>query len=128
MILITKYGWKNKFIFYYEIIYEIYKNNYYHNLKNYLENLENDVSIIYTYSSTVEENKYLEASISNKKSNIIFTMKTIKKININEINTKKQIEDEIVDFFNDLDYGKEKEDNLLIFKFIEEDLNKLFIK
>ena len=49
MILITKYGWKNKFNFYYELIYKIYKENYCYNLQNYLENVENDVSMIYTY-------------------------------------------------------------------------------
>ena len=126
MILITKYGWKNKYMNYYEIIYNIYKQNYYYNLQNYMENLENDFSIVYTYSSIVEENRTFDVGIKNKKYGTIFYTRSVKEINISEINAKEQIEKEIVDFiFNNLSLEKKNEDNLLIFKFREEDLNKL---
>ena len=125
MILITKYGWKNKFNFYYELIYKIYKENYCYNLQNYLENVENDVSMIYTYSSIFLEKNIFEVGIKNKKSGIIFSTRNVVEININEINTKEQIEKEIYEFFNDLDLEQKRTKNLLIFKFREEDLNKL---
>ena len=38
---------------------KIYKQNYCYNLQNYLENTEKDISLIYTYSSIILENKSL---------------------------------------------------------------------
>ena len=126
MILITKYGWKNKFMNYYDIIYQIYKDNYNYNLKNYIENLVYDVSIIYTYSSILEEFNNLDYFIKNKQIGVDFSSSKIKQINISEITSKEQIEKEIVDFiFDNSNLGDEKEKNLLIFKFREEELNKL---
>ena len=125
MILITKYGWKNRYKIYYDIIYQIYKENYNYNLKNYIENLENDVSIIYTYSSILEENKIFENGVKDKYG-IVHWEKNVKEVNISEINSKEQIEKEIVDFiFSDLVFDKKNENNLLILKFREEELNKL---
>ena len=126
MILITKYGWKNKFTNYYDIIYQIYKDNYNYNFQNYLESLEYDISIIYTYTSILDEFNSMDYNVKNKKFGASFSKEKMKEINISEITAKEQIEKEIVDFiFDNSNIDNEKEKNLLIFKFREEDLNKL---
>ena len=126
MILITKYGWKNNNMLYYNIIYQIYKENYINDLRSYIENLENDVSIIYTYSSILEENKIFSTGVKNKKYDVTFYKQNVKEINISEINSKEQVEKDISDFiFNDIILDKKRVNDLLIFKFKEEELNKL---
>ena len=126
MILITKYGWRNNFISDYNLIYKLFQENYCYNLTDYMKKLEYDVSIIYTYSSILDEYNNFYFNLKNEKSGANFTGDSVKDINISEITSKQQIEKEIVDFiFDDLNINKIKEKNLLIFKFREEDLDKL---
>ena len=126
MILISKYGWKNKFMDYYDRIYQVYKENYNYNFRNYIENLIYEISIIYTYSSILEEFNNFNFIVENKHFGVSFSNSSIKQINISEITAKEQIEKEIIDFiFDNTNLGNEIEKNLLIFKFREVDLNKL---
>ena len=122
MILMTKYEFRNKYSYFYTCIYESYKKNYCYNIRNYLEKLNKETSIIYTYSSIfddiiIEENEII------RNQNIIFSKKSIKEVNISSISSLEQIDKEIIDFiFND---KKNNQTNLMILKFREENLNKL---
>ena len=125
MILITKYGFKKKFEFYYKCILEAYKKKYCYNIKDYLKKLDNNTSIIYTYSSIIDEiinyeNEIIENKLFNK-----FSESSTKEININNIYSMEQINREIFDFINEYGNIGENEKNLLLLKFEEEDLNKL---
>ena len=118
MVLITKFGFKQKFNSYYKIIYECYKDKYCHNFDDFLTKSKNNISIVYTFSSifdTININNP-EYSQSNKV-----------EINITNITSIDQINKEIMDFiFDENNYEEEnKKNNLMILKFREEDLNKL---
>ena len=123
MILISKYDFKNKYNYYYKCIYESYKKNYAYNFKNYLENLNNEISIVYTFSSILDDiiNDENEKIILNNYKNINFAKDTTIEINISSIMTMDQIDKEIIDFL----FNEKKDINLLLLKFREEDLNKL---
>ena len=125
MILITKYGFKKKFEFYYKCILEAYKKKYCYNMKDYLEKLDNNTSIVYTYSSSIDEIIQDENEIIKNKLFIGFSKSSTKEININNISSMDQINREIFDFINGNVKFDEKGNNLLILKFEEEDLNKL---
>ena len=128
MILITKFGFKNENNFYYQSIYEIYSQNYSYSLKDYLEHLDSDASIVYTYTSILEDKKILDKIITNEKLKMKFSKYSIKEINISEITSQSQIEKEIHNFIrNDLkiDFQEKSKKNLLLIKFKEEELYKL---
>ena len=120
MILFSKFGFMNKYNFYYKCIYETYKEKYCYNIKNYLEKLNNEISVVYTFSSFFDEiiNDENEKIINNS---IEFSKDNTAEIYINSISTMDQIDKEFIDFIFD---NKTKK-NLLILKFREEDLNKL---
>ena len=126
MILITKYGFRNKYNEYYNYIYNSYREKYCYNIKDYLSKLSDDTSIVYTFSSFFEDiidedNKI----IKNYFLNVDFSKETIYEININANNTMDQIEMEITDFiFDQKNIGNQLTKNLLIIKFREEDLDK----
>ena len=127
MILFSKYGFRNKYNFYFKCIYESYKEKYCYNLKNYLEKLNNEISVVYTFSSIFDE------IISNENEKIInsskleFSKSTTTEIYINTISTIDQIDKEFIDFIFNNSKSLENKDskNLLILKFREDDLNKL---
>ena len=122
MILITKFGFKNKYNFYFKIIYENYKKKYCHNIKNYLEKLDDEISIVYTFSSIVYDVINEEDKINNKGK--IFNKSSTYEINMNNIYSMKQISQEIINFYYDQKKNISPK-NLLILKFNENDLNKL---
>ena len=125
MILITKYGFRNKFTSYYNIIYNTYKDKYCNNINDYLSKLNEEISIIYTFSSFVIDIIDDEEKIKNKFYNIEFSKETTYEININIANSMKQIEKEINDFiYNEEKNKKISIKNLLILKFKEEDIDK----
>ena len=123
MILISKYDFKNKYNFYYKCLYESYKKNYSYNFKNYLENITSEISIVYTFSSILDDiiNDENEKIILNNNKNINFAKNTTIEINISSIITMDQIDKEIIDFL----FNEKIDKNLLLLKFREEDLNKL---
>ena len=127
MILLTKFEFRNKYNFYYKFIYEAYKQKYCYNIKNYLEKLDNETSIIYTYSSFFDEIISEEDEIiKNSSSEIEFTKASIKEKSINTISSMNQMDKIIIDFiFDNKDNKNKNKKNLLILKFREEDLRKL---
>ena len=123
LIIINKLGFKNKFKSYYQIIYESYKNNYFKNIFNYLENLndETSISIVYTFTSIVYD-VIIDEDIKNN--NLIFNKSSTIEINMNSIYSMEQIKKEFINFFY-YEYNNTFPKNLLILKFNEEDINKL---
>ena len=123
LIIINKLGFKNKFKSYYQIIYESYKNNYFKNIFNYLENLNNEISIsiVYTFTSIVYD-VITDQDIKNN--NLIFNKSSTIEINMNSIYSMEQIKKEFINFFY-YEYNNTFPKNLLILKFNEEDINKL---
>ena len=127
MILFSKYEFRNKYNFYFNCIYEAYKEKYCYNMKNYLEKLNNDISIVYTFSSFFDDIIIDEKEKIIGVSNIQFSKETTTEININSFSTMEHLEKVIINFIfketrND---DKSAEKNLLILKFKEEDLIKL---
>ena len=127
MIFLSKYGFINKHNFYYKCIYETYKDNYCHNIKNYLEKLNSGISVVYTFSSIFDEIIADENEKITNVSKIEFSKATTTEIYINTISAMEQIEKEFFDFiFNGSESDDDKDTkNLLILKFREDDLNKL---
>ena len=128
MILFSKFNFRNEYDSYFKFIYEIYKEKYCYNFKNYLEKLSNETSIVYTFSSFLDNIMRDETEIiKNITSDINFSKISTNEININSISTMDQIDKEIIDFlFNEEKNCNDKDiQNLLILKFREEDLNKL---
>jgi hypothetical protein len=125
MIILTKFGFKNNYNFYFKCIFEEYEKKYSYNIKNYLENLEDEISIVYTFSSIIDEIFNSENEIIKNNSNI-FSKETTNEIRINTISSMEEIDKEIVDFFFDEEKneGNKNSKNLLILKFKEQDLNK----
>ena len=125
MIMITKFGFRNKYNFYYKCIFEEYEKNYCCNLKKYLEKLKDETSIVYTFSSIIDDifNDDNEKIINNSN---IFSKEATNEIRINTILSMEQIDKEIVDFIFDEEKNEENKNtkNLLILKFKEQDLNK----
>ena len=121
MILITKYDFRNNNNNYYKIIYNEYKEKYCNNIKNYLEKLNEDISIVYTYSRIEDEIFYDEnGKIMNKFMENEFSQNSINEINMNTIYSMEQIEKEFLDYF----FNEENTKNLLIVKFRQEDMKK----
>ena len=120
MIIIQKFGFKAKNASYYENILEIYTKNYKYNLKNFIEQTENKISIIYTFShindSLFENN---DKEIKNIFFKELINKKSIKEINISDINSINILDKNIINFMT------EKKDNLCVIRFREEDLIKL---
>ena len=125
MIILTKFGFKNNYNFYFKCIFEEYEKKYSCNIKNYLKNLEDETSIVYTFSSIIDEIFDSENEIIKNNSNI-FSKETTNEIRVNEISSMEQIDKEIVDFIFDEEKneGNKNSKNLLIIKFKEQDLNK----
>ena len=125
MILITKFGFKNNYNFYYKCIFEEYEKKYCCNIKKYLENLNDEKSIVYTFSSIIDEIFNDENEII-KNNFISFSKETTNEIRINTISSVEQIDKKIFDFIFDKkkNEGNKKQKNLLILKFKEQDLNK----
>ena len=125
MILITKFGFRNKYNFYFKCIFEEYEKNYCCNIKKYLEKLKDETSIVYTFSSIIDDifNDENKKIINNSN---VFSKETTNEIRINTILSMEQIDKEIVDFLFDeeKDEGNKNTKNLLILKFKEQDLNK----
>mgnify|MGYP002623021467 CR=1 FL=1 len=126
MILLTKFGFRNNYNFYYKCIFEEYEKKYCCNIKKYLKNLTDEVSIIYTYSSIIDEIFNDENEKIINRSNL-FSKETTNEIRINTISSMEQIDKEIVDYMFDSEEkneGNKNRKNLLILKFREQDLNK----
>ena len=127
MVVLTKFGFKNNYNFYYKCIFEEYEKKYCYNIKNYLENLKDEASIVYTFSPMIDEifNEENEI-ITNKNFSNEFSKETTNEIRINTISSMEQIDKEIVDFIFDEENNEDNKNikNLLILKFKEQDLNK----
>ena len=120
MTLITKFGFKQKYNFYYKLMYQCYKEKYCYNLDDYLTKLNHEISIVFTFSSM-----YDEINISNTK----YPKTSIAEMNMNNINSIEEINKKILDFMF-VDSNNENKDDidtkdLLIIKFKEEDMYKL---
>ena len=155
MILVCKYNFRNNYKYYFESIYDIYKKKYCYNLKNYLQKLNKEISIIYTFSlvnrdvmdNLLEDNKQ---TIQNNEFKLIFKKRTTEELNINSFYSINKLEKKIRNFIfgdniknkddiNNKDDISNKDDinnkddikneydktNLLIIKFEEEDINKI---
>ena len=119
MIIMEKFGFKAKNHFYYENIKNVYMNNYRYNFKDFLEKTENKLSIIYTFSYINEFLFDNDEIIKNNFFNEIINKKSVKEINIGEINSINIINKLILNFFTDNKY------NLCVVRFREQDLIKL---
>ena len=131
MVLICKYNFKNCYNYYFESIYDIYKKQYCYNLNNYLEQLNNEISIIYTFSlinrdimdNLLENN---DQFIQNNTFNITFRKCNTKEINVSSFYSITKLEKKIINFiFEDDAKKKYAKKNLLIIKFKEKDINKI---
>ena len=120
MVIMQKFGFKAKNNEYYENILNIYKINYRYNLKNFIEQTQNKISIIYTFSFINDLLFYNNnEEINNKYFNERINKKSIKEIKISEINSINMIDKNIINFITENNY------NLCIIRFREEDLIKL---
>ena len=120
IIIMQKFGFKAKYNFYYENIINIYKNNYRYNFKNFIEQTDKKLSIIYTFSfindSLFENN---EEEFNNKFFLEKINKKSIMEIKIEEINSINIVEKNVINFITEKNY------NLCVIRFKEEDLIKL---
>ena len=100
-------------------ILNIYLNdeNLHKNLKTYLENITSEKHIIYTFSNILESIFGARNEIKSIDNNTYgsFEKKTTKNIFINEYNSERTIEEEIVDFYSNSTH------NLCILHFDRED-------
>ena len=120
MIILNTFGFKAKYNLYFENILDIYKTNYKYNLKEFIKNNSNNLSIIYTFSFI--NNPFFEKPnevIKNKNFKEKISQQSTMEISISEINTSKKIEKELVNFIMD------ESKNLCILKFKQNDLIKL---
>ena len=115
MFILNKFGFKAKYNKYYDDILEIYQSNKKYNIKKYIEDCKNNISIIYTFSPVDDLKK---EKIYNNNFNIIIKKITIEEISVSDINTVKQLEKYIIKFID-------SKKNLCVFKFRENDLFKL---
>ena len=115
MVLITKFGFKQKYNSYYKVIFQCYKESYCNNFENYLIKSKSDMSIVYTFSEMFDEIK-----INNSELKIL-------QISMNNINSIEEINKIIIDFiFGDKTKGEiDNNKKLLIIKFKEDDMYKL---
>ena len=121
MIIISKFGFKNKFNSYYNIISETYKIFYCYNIYNYLKKLDSQISLVYTFTSIIYD--VINDEESNKY-NLEFNKSSTIEINMNSIYSTEQIKKEFINYFY-LDDPNKISKNLLLLKFNEEDINKL---
>ena len=118
MVLITKFGFKQKYNSYYKLIYQCYKESYCNNFENYLIKSKSDMSIVYTFSEMFDEIKINSSELKNY---------VIKQVNMNNVNSIEEINKKIIDFIfvennnGEINYNQQ----LLIIKFKEEDMYKL---
>ena len=126
LILAAKFGYKKIFNYEYNVIYNSYKEKYCFNFLDYLSKLKEEISIVYTFSSIVDDIiDEQNSQIKNQFFGIDFSKEKAEEININTIYRMEQIEKEIINFFyNDERYQNNIPKNLLILKFRKEDLNK----
>ena len=88
IIIMKKFGFQAKYNFYYENIINIYKNNYRYNLKNFIEQTDKKLSIIYTFSfinDSLFENKKEE--VINRFFQEKISRKSMMEIKVGEINS-----------------------------------------
>ena len=129
MVLVCKYNFRNNYKDYYESIYNIYKKNYCYNLQNYLEKLNNEISIIYTFSSVngdiMDNLFYNKKSIKNSIYDITFEKSSTKEINISSIYSINKLEIKLKNFiFEENNKIRDTKKNLLIIKLKEKEINK----
>ena len=88
----------------FEIIKNYYKKKNRQNIKKYLNNIYNNLHIIYTFSHILEplfqdNEEYLNEKFGK------FTKESSKRIIISHYKSERRIEEEIVDFFNNKNYN-----------------------
>ena len=120
IIIMHKFNFKSQYNFYYKNIIDIYKKNYNYNLKNFIQNTKDRISIVYTFSN-IDDNILEDENdeIKNEFFNENINLKTLKEIRIKEINSLNDLDKTIINFITENPY------NLCIIKFTEIDLIKL---
>ena len=102
-------------------IYEIYNESHYNNLTSFLQKMNNNKNVVYTFSNILETILLKEGKenyVKNEKYGEI-RKDTVKEILISSIKTENEIEKEIEDFY------MRKNLNVCIFKFRPNDCNKI---